>query len=123
LGRHGTADETSVRTLLRELALLAPDAGVRVAAVTRRPDLVPEGIEAVELSARSQEVRMSWKLPRLLHRLGAALVHTQYAVPLRCPCPAVVTIHDLSFELEPTLMGKKDLAVFKRVVPRAARRA
>ena len=27
-----------------------------------------------------------------------ALVHTQYALPLRCPCPAVVTIHDLSFE-------------------------
>ena len=28
---------------------------------------------------------MSWSLPRLLRRLGAALVHTQYAVPLRCP--------------------------------------
>jgi glycosyltransferase involved in cell wall biosynthesis len=123
LGRHRTGDETYVRNLLHELALLAPDAGVRVAAVTRRPDLVPEGVEAVELSVRSQEVRMSWKLPRLLRRLGADLVHTQYAVPLRCPCPAVVTIHDLSFELEPTLMGKKDLAVFKRVVPRAARRA
>jgi len=123
LGRHRTGDETYVRNLLRELALLAPDAGLRVAAVTRRPDLVPEGIEAVELAARSQELRMSWTLPRLLRRLGADLVHTQYAVPLRCPCPAVVTIHDLSFELEPTLMGKKDLAVFKRVVPRAAARA
>ena len=65
---------------------------------------------------------MSWTLPRLLRRLGASLVHTQYAVPWRCPCPAVVTIHDLSFERDPTLMGKKDLAVFKRVVPRAARR-
>jgi len=123
LGRHRTGDETYVRNLLRELALLAPDAGVRVAAVTRRPDLVPDGIEAVELTARSQEMRMSWKLPRLLRQLRADLVHTQYAVPLRCPCPAVVTIHDLSFELEPALMGKKDLAVFKRVVPRAARRA
>ena len=33
----------------------------------------------------------------LLRRLGADLVHTQYAVPLRCPCPAVVTVHDVSF--------------------------
>lgn len=123
LGRHRTGDETYVRNLLRELALIAPDAGVRLAAVTRRPDLVPDGIEAVELAARSQELRMSWKLPRLLRQLGADLVHTQYSVPVRCPCPAVVTIHDLSFELDPTLMGKKDLAVFKRVVPRAARRA
>src|SRR5262245_35626049 len=58
LGRHRTGDETYVRNLLRELALLAPDSGLRFAAVTRRPDLVPEGIEAVELAARSQELRM-----------------------------------------------------------------
>ena len=64
---------------------------------------------------------MAWALPRLLRRLGAALVHTQYAVPLRCPCPAVVTIHDLSFEREPGLMSRKDRLVFRRVVPRAAR--
>ena len=123
LGRRRTGDETYVRNLLRELALLAPESGVRLAAVTRRPELVPEGVEPVELAARSQELRMSWTLPRLLRRLGASLVHTQYAVPLRCPCPVVVTIHDLSFERDPTLMGKKDLAVFKRVVPRAAARA
>ena len=66
---------------------------------------------------------MSWALPRLLRRVGAALVHTQYAVPLRCPCPAVVTVHDLSFERDPTLMRSRDRAVFRRVVPRAVRRA
>ena len=38
-------------------------------------------------------------------------------------CPAVVTIHDLSFERDPSLMGRKDRLVFKTVVPRAARRA
>ena len=64
---------------------------------------------------------MAWTLPRTLRRLGAALVHTQYALPLRCPCPAVVTIHDLSFEQG--LMGRRDGIVFRRVVPRAARRA
>jgi alpha-1,3-rhamnosyl/mannosyltransferase len=66
---------------------------------------------------------MAWGLPRLLRRVGAALVHTQYVLPLRCPCPAVVTIHDLSFERDPALMGRRDRAVFRRVVPRAARRA
>ena len=96
LGRRRTGDETYVLNLLRELAPLVGPAGIRIAAVTRRPELVPEGIEAVELAARSQEARMSWTLPRLLRRLGAALVHTQYAVPLRCPCPAVVTIHELA---------------------------
>ena len=64
---------------------------------------------------------MAWTLPRTLRRLGAALTHTQYALPFRCPCPVVVTIHDLSFEHG--LMGRRDRLVFERVVPRAAREA
>lgn len=123
LGRQRTGDETYVLNLLRELAPLAPDAGLRLAAVTRHPELVPDGIEAVELTTPSQELRMALMLPRLLRRLGAALGHFQHALPLVLPCPAVVTIHDLSFEREPSLMSRKDRLVFKRVVPRAARKA
>jgi glycosyltransferase involved in cell wall biosynthesis len=123
LGRQRTGDETYVRNLLRELAPLAGDAGIRLAAVTRRPDLVPAGTEAVELTTRPQELRMALSLPRALRRLGAGLVHTQYAAPLRSPCPVVVTVHDLSFASRPELMGRKDRLVFSRVVPRAVRTA
>ena len=66
---------------------------------------------------------MAVTLPRLLRRLGAALGHFQYALPLVLPCPAVVTIHDLSFEREPSLMSRKDRFVFRKLVPRAARKA
>jgi glycosyltransferase involved in cell wall biosynthesis len=123
LGRQRTGDETYVRNLLRELVPLVPEAGIRLAAVTRRPDLVPEGIEPVELTTRPQELRMAFALPRALRRLGAGLVHTQYAAPLRSPCPVVVTVHDLSFAGDPELMGWKDRLVFRRVVPRAVRAA
>ena len=123
LGRQRTGDETYVRNVLRELPPLAEDAGLRLAAVVRRAELVPDGVEPLVLATGWQELRLAWALPRLLRRVGAALVHTQYAVPLRSPCPAVVTIHDVSFERDPSSMGRKDLAVFKRVVPRAARRA
>jgi glycosyltransferase involved in cell wall biosynthesis len=123
LGRRRTGDETYVRNLLRELGVLAPEAGVRIAAVTRRPDLVPDGIEAVELRTSSQELRMTFTLSRLLERIGADLVHTQYALPLRSPCPAIVTVHDLSFARRPELMGRKDRLVFRLAVPRAVRRA
>ncbi len=85
LGRERTGDETYVRNLLRELALLAPAAGIRLVALTRRPDLVPDGVEPVEVRARSQIVRMAITLPRILRRLRADLVHTQYALPLRLP--------------------------------------
>ena len=123
LGRRRTGDETYVLNLLRGLAQPAADAGVRIAAVTRTPELVPDGIERVELSTPLQELRMALTLPRLLRRLGASLGHFQYALPPRLSCPAVVTIHDLSFEREPALMGWKDRLVFRRVVPRAARQA
>ena len=121
LGRRRTGDETYVRNLLRTLSEPAAEAGLDLAAVTRHPELVPDGVLPVLLPARSQELRMAWTLPRTLRRLGAALVHTQYALPFRCPCPAVVTIHDLSFEHG--LMGRRDRLVFERVVPHAARTA
>ena len=106
--------------LLRELAG-TPD--LRLAAVTRRPDLVPDGIDPVELQARSQIARMSFGLPRLLRRLRPALAHFQHALPFACPCLAVVTVHDLSFERDPTVMGLRDRLVFRAAVPRAARKA
>ena len=121
LGRRRTGDETYVRNLLRTLPRHAADAGLEIGAVTRHPELVPDGVLPVLLPARSQELRMAWTLPRTLRRLGAALVHTQYALPFRSPCPVVVTIHDLSFEHG--LMGRRDRLVFERVVPRAAREA
>jgi glycosyltransferase involved in cell wall biosynthesis len=123
LGRQRTGDETYMRNLLRELALLAPLSGLRLAAVTRRPDLVPAGIEPVELRARSQLLRMAVTLPRLLQRLAADLAHTQYALPLRLHCAGVVTVHDLSFERDPDLFSLRDRLLFRRVVPRAVRRA
>ena len=66
---------------------------------------------------------MAWSLPRLLARLDPSLAHFQYSLPLRCPCPAVVTVHDLSFERDPGVMGRRDRFVFRKVVPRAVRRA
>jgi glycosyltransferase involved in cell wall biosynthesis len=121
LGRRRTGDETYVQNLLRELPAAAPE--LRLAAVTRYPELVPDGVEPVELPARSQEWRMAFSLPRLLRRLRPALAHFQHSLPLRCPCPAVLTVHDLSFERDPSVMSLADRLVFRTVVPRSARHA
>jgi glycosyltransferase involved in cell wall biosynthesis len=122
LGRQRTGDETYVLNLLRRLPALGGDE-FRFAAITRRPELVPDGVEPVELQARFQELRMARAMPRLLRRLKPALAHFQHALPLACPCPAIVTVHDLSFERETSAMGRRDRLIFKLVVPRAARRA
>jgi glycosyltransferase involved in cell wall biosynthesis len=121
LGRRRTGDETYVENLLRELPAAAPD--LRFAAVTRDPSRVPTGVEALELPAGSQELRMAWKLPRLLRRVAPRLGHYQHALPLRPVGRTVLTVHDLSFEREPALMPRKDRLIFKTVVPRSTRRA
>lgn len=66
---------------------------------------------------------MAWSLPRLLARLRPALAHFLHAIPPRCPCPAVLTVQDLSFERDPGVMGRRDRWIFRRVVPWSARRA
>jgi glycosyltransferase involved in cell wall biosynthesis len=121
LGRERTGDETYVMNLLRELPVAAPD--LRFAAVTRHPELVPDGVEAIALPARVQELRMAWSLPQLLRRLRPELAHFQHALPIGWRGRSVVTVHDLSFERDATAMGRLDRLTFKLVVPRAVRRA
>ena len=121
LGRNRTGEETYVLNLLRQLPFVAPD--LRFGAVTRHPELVPDGVEPLALAARSQEVRMAWSLPRLLRRLRPELAHFQHALPLGWSGLSVVTLHDLHFERDPSVMGFVDRVTFKTFVPRAARRA
>jgi glycosyltransferase involved in cell wall biosynthesis len=121
LGRQRTGDETYVANVLRELGRLRGD--LRIVALTRRPDLVPDGIEPYHLAARRQEVRMAVAVPLALRRIRPDLVHFQYALPLFYRGAAVITVHDLSFEREPSLMSRADRLMFRTFVPRAARRA
>jgi glycosyltransferase involved in cell wall biosynthesis len=121
LGRKRTGDETYVAALLRELVPLV--ASEELFAITRRPDLVPEGVEAFELPARSQIVRMTFGLPHVLRQLKPDLAHFLYAIPPGYRGRAVVTVHDLSYERLPDVMGLRDRLLFRTQVPRSARRA
>ena len=66
---------------------------------------------------------MAVGVPRLLRRLRPAVAHFVHALPLICPCPAVVTVQDLSWERDPAVFGRWDLLTFKLFVRRAVRRA
>jgi glycosyltransferase involved in cell wall biosynthesis len=120
LGRRRTGDETYVDQLLRALPAVADD--LRFVAITRNPELVPSGVEPLPLPARSQELRMAWAVPRLLRRVRPALAHFLHALPLACPCPAVVTVQDLSWERDPRVMSARMRWTFKLAVRHAARR-
>lgn len=121
LGRQRTGDETYVEQLLRALPLVADE--FRFAALTRRPELVPDAVEAVHVPARVQEWRMVWSVPRALRRLRPALAHFLHVLPPALPCAAVVKIPDLSWERDAAVMNPRDRFYFRTLVPRSARRA
>jgi glycosyltransferase involved in cell wall biosynthesis len=121
LGRQRTGDESYVASLLMELPSVAE--GLRLAAVTRHPELVPAGIEAIVLGARSQPLRMALRLPLLLRRLRPNLAHFLHVVPPAWRGPSVLTVQDLSFEHFPEIMSRSDRFFFRTFVPRSARRA
>ena len=121
LGRERTGDETYIEQLLHNLPALGPD--LRYAAVTRHPELLPASIEPIRLRTSSQELRMAVRMPILLRRVKPALAHFLHALPPFRPCPAIVTVQDISFENDPLAMPRKDRMVFKAMVPRAVRNA
>lgn len=121
LGRHRTGDESYVANLLRELGRIAGD--IRIAATTRDVSLLPPGIEPVPLPARSQAARMFLRLPALLARERPALAHLQYVIPPGLRVPAVVTVHDISYERSRAFAPWYDVAAMRALVPRSVRRA
>ena len=126
LGRQRTGDECYVLNLLRHLPAVAAEGSrgdVRIGAVGRHPELIPEGVTRVDLPARSTIVRMLLTLPRALSRADTTLAHFQYVVPPLWRGPSVVTVHDLSFVRHPEQGGHRDRVFLRALVPRAVRRA
>ncbi len=65
-------------------------------------DELHAGIEVVAAPRSLLAKQFAW--PRLLRRLGADLLHVPVAaLPLRLPCPAVITVHDLPWRARPRL--------------------
>ena len=59
-------------------------------------------------------------LPGLLRRLGADLFHgLQFVAPLRCPCPTVVTVHDLGYLRFPRTIEQPRRSYYRWLVPRS----
>jgi glycosyltransferase involved in cell wall biosynthesis len=62
-------------------------------------DLPSEFSVFEQIQARSRFLSLSelWELPRLLRKSGAALYHSpSFSSLWSCPCPSIVTIHDLN---------------------------
>jgi glycosyltransferase involved in cell wall biosynthesis len=93
-----------------------------LAALARRDDL-----DLVPLTGGGRAPETVWEqvtLPRILRSERAALVHVPNCfLPLRRPCPGVVTIHDLAWEDHPDDFARRTAWKYRTLAPRAARSA
>lgn len=110
-GAHGLA--RSVVQLAAHAAAADGD-GARVAALVRtgRPQLFSlESLAAyadlIETSIGVGAVHRCGQLSALIRRTGAAALYAPYPLfaPLRCPCPMVVSVHDVTMENDASLAG------------------
>lgn len=95
----------------RELWQALPGAGVEV-------------IAAGAPAGRPEVLHEQLGLPRLARRAGADLIHAPSCfLALRRPCPGVVTVHDLAFEVFPEDFAPRTRLKFHLFAPRSARSA
>ena len=126
VGRGRTGDESYTVNLLRELPAAAPE--LAFAASVRNPsDLpadVPAAVRRLPLDVASPYRRIPFSFPSLARRESAALAHLHYFASPRLRCPAVVTVHDISYARAPELFSSRDRMLFRFVrgsLRRAAR--
>jgi glycosyltransferase involved in cell wall biosynthesis len=126
VGRRRTGDEAYTVNLLRELPGSAPE--LSFACSLRDPaDLpadVPEAVRRLQVNVANPYRRIPFSFPALARRESAALAHLHYFAPPRLPCPAVVTVHDISYTRAPELFSRRDRMLFRFVrgsLRRAAR--
>jgi glycosyltransferase involved in cell wall biosynthesis len=84
-------------------------------------------LELVELAEGGRGPELLWEqvtLPRILARKHAQLVHSPNCfLPLRRPCPGVVTVHDLAFEEDPEDFARLTGWKYRTLTPRSVRSA
>ena len=68
-------------------------------------------------------IRIPLTLSAELRKNPVDLLHVQFTAPPFCPCPVVVSIHDLSFEHLPQTFNRRSRTQLRLTVRRSARRA
>jgi glycosyltransferase involved in cell wall biosynthesis len=85
------------------------------------------GLELRVLDGQGGGPEVVWEqlaLPRILRRAGAAAVHSPNCfLPLRRPCPGIVTVHDLAFEAHREDFSTRTGLKYRALAPRAVRSA
>jgi glycosyltransferase involved in cell wall biosynthesis len=127
VGTRETGNETYILNLLKGLAMVDQTNTYDIYTIDRA--LLPaelgkvENFQAVEVRPASSFLRIPFVMPFVAWRQSADLLHVTYNAPPWCPCPLVVTVHDISYDLFPDSFSPRDRLVLSTLVPFSLRRA
>lgn len=108
LGRYGQHVLESLLTLGDHISVAAIVSNENVAA-----ELASRGVRIIVAPARPYTWREQRVLPQVIRELGVDLMHfPHFNVPLACPVPYIVTIHDLILHHYPTRRASQLPAIF-----------
>lgn len=86
-----------------------------------------DACEVIDVPMRGGIDRLRWQhlaVPKALRRLRPDVYHdTKNALPMRVPCPAAVTVHDLAYHTVPQSFGFASRLFLQRATRSAVRRA
>lgn len=123
-GTRNTGDTSYWRGLIWGLSQICGESQVTLFGDAPRPaELGDCPFRWVEVHAANPRLWSLVALPRAAKESGADVLHTQYNVSPLTACPAVTTIHDVSFFVNPLWYGWKDRLLLTRGLPASCRRA
>lgn len=121
LGDHSGGNESFYTNILRNMTpaenqeiFLFIKKGVDVSELKNK-------FRIVEFKEQKAIKRNFLELPRLCKKYKLDLLHTQYFIPINCPCKVVCTIHDICFEHYKNIFTKKEYLRQKILIPYAAK--
>jgi len=127
IGSREGGNETYILNLIRSLRDLDMNNAYYIYTTNPAhlpPDLATqENLKITHIRPGSEFLRIPFVMPYAAWRQGADLLHVTYNAPPWCPCPIVVTVHDISYELFPDSFSPRDRLVLSTLVPFSLRRA
>lgn len=128
VGQRETGNETYVVNLLRYLPQADREQRFRYAAIALdeaqvRAQLPAADLDILRVRPGASPIRIPVAMPLLAWREKLALLHVTYVAPPLCPCPTIVTVHDISFRLYPHYFPLRVRLMLSMLVPLSMRRA
>lgn len=124
LGTRNTGDTSYWRGLVRGLSETDADAKFLLFVNGDQLPTVPNDSRfAIHQLPAPGRMWSLFAFPQAAKEAGAHLIHTQYNVSPFSPLPAITTVHDVSFLIEPSWFNLKDRILLSRGVPASIKRA